>query len=85
MAQKSNIRPALYDELDDASFPSIAKFFPPDTFREIIEQPAPDESEICVAFPLQHAWQTLEDLVKENKAPSCSLQIRLYQQLHLTA
>ena len=64
-----NLRPALYDELDDASFPTISKFLPPDTFREIIEQPAPKESEICVAFPLQHAWQTLEDLVKENKAP----------------
>ena len=65
---EANIRPALYDELDDANYPSFMKFLSADTFREIIDQPPPNESEISVAFPLQHGWQALEDIVKENKA-----------------
>jgi hypothetical protein len=63
-----DIRPEIYDEVDESDFPSALNFLAPDTFREIMEQSPPNMSEICVAFPLQHDWQLLEDLVMINRS-----------------
>jgi hypothetical protein len=62
------IRPEIYDEVDESDFPSVLNFLPPDTFREIMEQKPPTLSEVSVAFPLQHNWQLLEELVMVNKS-----------------
>jgi energy-coupling factor transporter ATP-binding protein EcfA2 len=62
-----DIRPAIYDETDDYEFPSPMNFLPPDTFREIMQQSPPTLTEISVAFPLQHEWQSLEETVMVDK------------------
>ena len=43
-------------------------FLTPDNFLEILQQHAPTMSAISVAFPLQHSWQSLEELVTCNKS-----------------
>ena len=63
-----SVRPALYDENDDVEYPSVLNFcMPNDGLREIMHQPAPELDNISVTFPLQHAWQTLEDMIRKDK------------------
>lgn len=45
-----SIRPALYDENDDAEYPSMLNFcLPVDGFQDVLKQPIPDLSELCVS------------------------------------
>ena len=60
-------RVAICDDTDDYQFPSVVNFLPPDTYREILNQPHPLISEISVAFPLNHQWQQLQELVFHDK------------------
>ena len=62
-----DIRPSLYDELDEADVPSILNFLPPDTFREVLQQDPPELSTICIAFPTQHDWQKKEEMMGKGK------------------
>jgi len=62
-----DIRPDTHDEIDDSDYPTLENFMPPDTFRDIMEQKVVELSEISVAFPLQHNWQTLEELAVHDK------------------
>jgi len=63
-----DIRPAVNDISDMSEYPTFENFMPPDSFRDIVEQKPPKESEICVAFPLQHQWQHLEEITTHDKA-----------------
>ena len=60
------IRPPINDEVDEAEVPSVCNFLPPDIFRSFLEQDPPALSDICIAFPFQHAWQEKEELVKSS-------------------
>jgi hypothetical protein len=62
-----DIQAEVRDEVDEADFPSVLNFMPPDSFREIMEQKPQELSEINVAFPLQNQWQKLEELVMLDK------------------
>ena len=55
-----DIRPDTHDEVDDSDCPTLENFMLPDTFRDIMEQGVMELSEISVAFPLQHNWQTVQ-------------------------
>ena len=57
-----DIRAAVNDVTDLSEYPTFENFMPPDTFRNIVEQPPMEMSEMCVAFPLQHQWQCLQEL-----------------------
>ena len=63
-----DIRPAVNDVSDLYEYPTFENFMPPDTFRDIMEQKAPERSEICVAFPMQNKWQRLEEVATHNTA-----------------
>jgi len=60
------IRTDVNDELDNLAYPEFNAYLAPDTFREILDQPVPAMTEIAVAYTLQPAWQTLEDIVTKN-------------------
>ena len=63
-----SIHPTLHTENDDADYPNVLNFcIPNEGFNEILHQPVPELSEIHVMFPLQHAWQSLEDMVRKDK------------------
>jgi len=62
-----DIRPDTRDDVDDSDYSTLQNFMPPDTFRDIMEQKVMEPSEICVAFPLQHNWQALEELATRNE------------------
>lgn len=62
------IRPEIIDEVDESEFPSVLNYLPPDDFKEITNQEKPKLSEISVAFPMQHNWQLIEELVMVNKS-----------------
>jgi predicted ribonuclease YlaK len=75
-----DIRPAINNEIDVSDFPSALNFLPPETFREIMDQTPPKQSELSVAFPLQYEWQMLEEFVTVNQTklfranpPECSV------------
>ena len=61
------LRPPMNDDMDEADVPSVQNFLPPDALRGVLEQEPPAKSKICVAFPLQHAWQEREEMVKSSK------------------
>lgn len=63
-----DIRAAVNDVTDLSEYPTFENFMPPDTFRNIVVQPPMVMSEICVAFPLQHQWQRLEEIATHAKA-----------------
>jgi len=63
-----DIRPAVNDVCDLYEYPTFENFMPPDTFRDIMEQKAPERSEICVAFPMHNQWQRLEEVATHNTA-----------------
>ena len=63
-----SVQPSVITENDDADYPSVLNFcIPNDGLREILHQPIPTVTEIQVTFPLHHAWQTLEDMVRKDK------------------
>ena len=62
-----DMRPAVNDVTDLSEYPTFENFLPPETFREIVEQPPMEMSEICVAFPLQHQWQRLKELATDDE------------------
>ena len=49
-----DIRPTISGVTDLSEYPTFENFIPADIFRDIMEQKAPELSDICVAFPLQH-------------------------------
>jgi len=61
-----DIRPSIYDEVDELEYPSALNFLPPEIFREVINQKPPSLSEISVAFPLHTDWQYLKELATED-------------------
>jgi len=63
-----DIRAAVNDVTDLSEYPTFANFMTPDTFRNIVEQPPMQMSEMCVAFPLQHQWQHLEEIATHDRA-----------------
>ena len=63
-----NVRPTLCDDDDDAEYPNVLNFCLSDNgTSEILRQPAPQLCEISVAFPLNHAWQALQDMACREK------------------
>ena len=62
-----DIRAAINDVSDLSEYPTFENFMPPDMFRNIMEQKPPALAEICVAFPLQHQWQRLEEVATHDK------------------
>ena len=62
-----DVRPPIDDDVNERDVPSVLNFLPPDIFRDFVEQEAPKESEICVAYPMQHGWQEREEMVSSNK------------------
>ena len=54
----------IQDAVDNCTYPSALNFLPPDTFREIVDQPPPAISDITVAFPMRVDYQQLEEMVK---------------------
>ena len=63
-----DIRPAVNDVSDLSEYPTFESFMPPQAFKEIVEQKPLELSEICVAFPLHHQWQQLEELATHDRA-----------------
>jgi len=63
-----DIRPTISGITDLSEYPTFENFMPTDIFRDIMEQKAPELSDICVAFPLQHQWQRLEEVATHDKA-----------------
>ena len=63
-----DIRPALYDKVDDCDYPSVLNFMPPDEFREVMDQPRPHITEVAVAFPHHSNYKQLHDLVMLDKS-----------------
>ena len=61
------LRPPITDDVDEADVPSVLNFLPHDVLRGVLEQEPPAKSDICVAFPLQHAWQEREEMVSCSK------------------
>ena len=62
-----DIRAAVNDVSDLSEYPTFETFMPPQDFRDIVEQKALPLSGICVAFPLQHQWQRLEELATHDR------------------
>jgi len=63
-----DIRAAVNDVTDLSEYPTFENFMPPDMFRNITDQPPMEMSEICVAFPLQHQWQHLEEIATHDNS-----------------
>ena len=63
-----DIRAAVNDVTDLSEYPTFENFMPPDMFRSIVEQPPMEMSEMCVAFPLQHQWQHLQEIATHDGA-----------------
>ena len=63
-----DIRPAVSDVADLSDYQLFENFMAPDMFRDIVQQEAPELSQICVAFPLQYKWQHLEEIATHDKA-----------------
>ena len=70
----------LQDEVDRSEYLCALNFLPPDTFREMMEQPPPELSEVSVAYPTQTSWKEIKNLVSEEKSklfmatpPKCSV------------
>jgi len=43
----------LHDEVDSSEYPYALNFFPPDEFKDLMEQKAPEQPKVSVAFPTQ--------------------------------
>ena len=58
------VRPSSFEQGDDFDYPSALNFLPADNYREILDQTPPAVDEIAIAYPTQHSWQSVEELVK---------------------
>ena len=59
-----DLRVDIPDDLDSCRYPSALNFLPPDSFREIVDQPPPDIADVTVTFPTRRDYRDLEDMVK---------------------
>ena len=59
-----DVRPSNREEGDDFDYPSALNFLPADNYREILDQTSPAVDDIAIAYPTQHSWQSVEELVK---------------------
>jgi hypothetical protein len=61
----------VHDEVERYSYPSLLTFLPPDTFREIVDQPAPEVNDITVGFPLRVDYQKMQELIQVSSCEFC--------------